>query len=148
MEKERSGEDRDGINPKLGYGGMVDIEFIAQYLQWTYGYLYPELRQTNTLKALQALKTMGNLTEETFHLLKEAYQFLGLLDHGLQLLYDRKEDPRTYLLEELSQMAKLNVLGLGNSDWPSWDIAAHYHKVRKNVRLIFNRIFQQEKKKY
>ena len=147
MEKERSGEDRDRVNPKLGYGGMADIEFIAQYLQWTYGYLYPELRQTNTLKALRALKTTGNLPEETFHLLKDAYEFLGLLDHGLQLLFDRKEDPRTYLLEELSQMAKLNMLGLGNSDLPSWDIAAHYHKVRKNVRLIFNRIFQQEKKK-
>jgi glutamate-ammonia-ligase adenylyltransferase len=122
---------------------MVDIEFIAQYLQWTYGYLYPELRQTNTLKALRVLKTTGNLTGETFFLLKEAYEFLGLLDHGLQLLFDRKEDPRTYLLEEFSQMAKLNVLGLGNSDRPFWDIVAHYHKVRQNVRLIFNRIFHQ-----
>jgi len=144
MERERSGEDRDRINPKLGYGGTADIEFIAQYLQWTYGYLYPELRQTNTLKALQALKTTGKLPEKTFHLLKEAYQFLGLLDHGLQLLFDRKEDPRTYHPEELLQMAKLNVLGLGNSDLLSWDIVVHYHKVRQNVRLIFDRIFLRE----
>jgi [glutamine synthetase] adenylyltransferase / [glutamine synthetase]-adenylyl-L-tyrosine phosphorylase len=142
MEKERSGEDSDHINPKLGQGGMVDIEFLVQYLQWTYGYSSRELRQKNTLKALKALKDGGHFGEETYLLLKEAYQFLGLLDHGLQLLYDRKEDPRTYGLEELRRIGELNVLGLGSADLPSWDIVTHYHKVRQNVRQIFNRIFQ------
>src|SRR4030042_1708520 len=145
MEKERSGEDQDRINPKLGYGGMTDIEFITQYLQWTYGYTSPELRQNNTLKALKALRDTGYLPEETYLLLKEAYQFLGLLDHGLQLLYDRKEDPRTYDPDEMRRIAELNVLGLGSADLPSWDIVTHYHKVRQNVRLIFNRILQQNK---
>jgi len=145
MEKERSGEDQDRINPKLGYGGMTDIEFITQYLQWTYGYTSPELRQNNTLKALKALRDTGYLPEETYLLLKEAYQFLGLLDHGLQLLYDRKEDPRTYDPDEMRRIAELNVLDLGSADLPSWDIVTHYHKVRQNVRLIFNRILQKNK---
>ena len=105
-----------------------------------------ELRQTNTLKTLKALKDTGYLPEETFLLLKEAYQFLGLLDHGLQLLFDRKEDPRTYDPEELRRIAELNVLGLGSADLPSWDMVTHYHKVRQNVRRIFNRIFQQSNK--
>jgi [glutamine synthetase] adenylyltransferase / [glutamine synthetase]-adenylyl-L-tyrosine phosphorylase len=148
MEKERSGEYTGRINPKLGYGGMTDIEFIVQYLQWTKGFTIPELRQTNTLKTLKTLKDTGYLPEATFLLLKEAYQFLGLLDHGLQLLYDRKEDPRTYDPEELKRVAELNVLGLGSADLPSWDIVTHYHKVRQNVRLIFNRIFQQGDKNY
>jgi hypothetical protein len=142
MEKERSGEDRGRINPKLGHGGMTDIEFIVQYLQWTYGLTPPELRQNNTLKALKALRDKAYLPEETFLLLKEAYQFLGLLDHGLQLLYDRKGDPRTYEPGELKHIAELNVLGLGSADLPSWDMVTHYYKVRQNVRLIFNRIFQ------
>jgi glutamate-ammonia-ligase adenylyltransferase len=147
MEKERSGEDQGRINPKLGHGGMADIEFIVQYLQWTYGFTTPELRQNNTLKTLKALRDTGYLPEEPFLLLKEAYQFLGLLDHGLQLLFDRKEDPRTYDPEELKRVAELNVLGLGSAELPSWDMVTHYHKVRKNVRLIFNRIFQQGHKK-
>ncbi len=33
MEVERSGEGNERVNPKLGYGGLTDIEFIAQYLQ-------------------------------------------------------------------------------------------------------------------
>ncbi|MBI4767380.1 MAG: hypothetical protein HY787_22775, partial [Deltaproteobacteria bacterium] len=141
MEKERSGEEGGRINPKLGYGGIADIEFMVQYLQWSYGFIRPQLRSTNTLETLKALKETGYLPEETFLLLKEAYQFLGLLDHGLQLLFDRKEDPRTYDPEELRRIAELNVLGLGSADWPSWDIVTHYHKVRQNVRLIFNQIF-------
>ncbi|MGC1402482.1 MAG: bifunctional [glutamate--ammonia ligase]-adenylyl-L-tyrosine phosphorylase/[glutamate--ammonia-ligase] adenylyltransferase, partial [Thermodesulfobacteriota bacterium] len=48
MEKERSGENQDRVNPKLGYGGLTDIEFIAQYLQWIYGQADPGFRQTNT----------------------------------------------------------------------------------------------------
>jgi glutamate-ammonia-ligase adenylyltransferase len=145
MEKERSGEDQELINPKLGYGGLTDIEFIAQYLQWTYGGLSPDLRQTNTLRALKALKDHGFLPENDYLLLKEACQFFSLLDHGLQLLYDRKGDPRTYHPQELRQAAELNVLGLGNADFPAWDVAAHYQKVRQNVRRIFNRIFERAK---
>jgi glutamine synthetase adenylyltransferase len=121
---------------------MTDIEFIVQYLQWTQGLSTPEVRQNNTLKTLKALRDKGYLPEETFLLLKETYQFQGLLDHGLQLFYDRKEDPRTYNPDELKRIAELNILGLGSADFPSWDMVAHYHRVRENVRLIFNRIFQ------
>jgi [glutamine synthetase] adenylyltransferase / [glutamine synthetase]-adenylyl-L-tyrosine phosphorylase len=142
MQKERAGEDEDRFNPKLGLGGLTDIEFIAQYLQWTYGQAEPELRKTNTLEVLRALAGKGHLTEGVHYQLKEAYQFLTALDHGLQLLYDRKDDPRTYSREELTQTAKLNLMGLGESAIPSWDICQHYEKIRKKVRFIFNQVFQ------
>jgi [glutamine synthetase] adenylyltransferase / [glutamine synthetase]-adenylyl-L-tyrosine phosphorylase len=141
MEKERSGENMDRFNPKLGYGGLTDIEFIAQYLQWTHGQIDPGLRQTNTLKVLKALQTRGHLGDETHYYLREGYHFLNRLDHGLQLLYDRKEDPRTYSLDELTLIAKQNVLGLGDANLPSWDIINHYKKVREKVRATFNSIF-------
>lgn len=141
MEKERSGENKERFNPKLGYGGLTDIEFIAQYLQWTYGQTEPDLQQTNTLKVLKALKINGHLVDDTYLYLREAYQFLNRLDHGLQLLYDRKEDPRTYSLDELTLIAKQNVLGLGEGGLASWDIVNHYKKVREKVRTTFDQIF-------
>ena len=141
MEKERSGENNERFNPKLGYGGLTDIEFMAQYLQWTYGQTDPELRETNTIKVLMDLKTKGYLAEETHYYLKEAYLFLNRLDHGLQLLYDRKADPRTYSLEELSFLAKQNVLGLGDANLPSWDLVSHYRKIREKVRDTFRQVF-------
>ena len=110
-----------------------------QYLQWLYGQADPGLRQTNTLKVLTALKDRGHLADEFQYQLREAYQFLTLLDHGLQLLYDRKGDPRTYSPEELMLTAKQNLMGLGEAGIPSWDIVDHYKKVNENVRSIFPR---------
>jgi [glutamine synthetase] adenylyltransferase / [glutamine synthetase]-adenylyl-L-tyrosine phosphorylase len=144
MEKERSGEDQDRVNPKLGYGGLTDIEFIAQYLQWIYGQADPGVRQTNTLQVLTALKDKGYLSDEFQYQLREAFQFLSHLDHGLQLLYDRKGDPRTYGPEELMLTAKQNLMGLGEAGIPSWDIVNHYKKIREKVRSIFNQIFHQD----
>ncbi len=140
MEKERSGENKERFNPKLGYGGLTDIEFIAQYLQWFYGQADPEFHQTNTLKILKALKDKGHLRDEFHYLLREAYHFLTLLDHGLQLLYDRKGDPRTYSPEELLVTAKQNLMGLGETGLPSWDILNHYRKITEKVRSIFDQI--------
>jgi [glutamine synthetase] adenylyltransferase / [glutamine synthetase]-adenylyl-L-tyrosine phosphorylase len=143
MEKERAGERPGRVNPKLGYGGLTDIEFIAQYLQWLYGQSDPALRQTNTLKVLQTLKAKGYIREEAHYILKEAYQFLTTLDHGLQLLYDRKTDPRTYDFEELTLTAKQNLMGLGEAGIPDWDITHHYEKIREKVRAVFNQTFSQ-----
>jgi glutamate-ammonia-ligase adenylyltransferase len=141
MEKERAGESSDRVNPKLGYGGLTDIEFISQYLQWVYGGADPDLRQTKTLSVLRVLKDKGYIQDEVHYILREAYQFLTTLDHGLQLLYDRKADPRTYTLDELTLIAKQNLMGLGEAGIPSWDIFDHYEKIRTKVRAIFNQFF-------
>jgi [glutamine synthetase] adenylyltransferase / [glutamine synthetase]-adenylyl-L-tyrosine phosphorylase len=143
MEKERAGETQERVNPKLGYGGLTDIEFICQYLQWIYGQSDPGLRQPNTLKGLRALKEKGYLAEDVHYVLKEAYEFLTTLDHGLQLLFDRKSDPRTYTLDELTLTAKQNLMGLGEAGIPAWNIYDHYNKIRQKVRSIFNQIFYQ-----
>jgi [glutamine synthetase] adenylyltransferase / [glutamine synthetase]-adenylyl-L-tyrosine phosphorylase len=141
MEKERSGESEGKWNPKLGYGGLTDIEFIAQYLQWKHGQAHPELRQKNTLQVLKALKEAGFLSEDNRLLLRQAYEFLTLLDHGLQLFYDRKGDARTYSQEELMELSRQNWLGLGSTLLPSWDLVSHCEKVRRNVRTIFESVF-------
>jgi glutamate-ammonia-ligase adenylyltransferase len=141
MEKERSGEGSGRFNPKLGFGGLTDIEFLVQFLQWTHGPAFPDLRKTNTLQALKSLSNNGLLSDETHLQLQEAYQFLTTLDHGLQLLFDRKGDARTYDPEELKQLVDLNVMGLGNPTLLSWDMVSHYEKVRCNVRSIFKTVF-------
>jgi hypothetical protein len=73
--------------------------------------------------------------------LQEAAQFLTTLDHGLQLLFDRKGDARTYGPEELKQLVDLNVMGLGHPTLLSWDMVSHDEKVRQNVRSIFKTVF-------
>jgi len=140
MEKERSGETGGRINPKLGFGGLADIEFIVQYLQWVHGGRIPEVRKSNTLSALEALKEHGCLRPEQYGPLREAYRFLNLLDHGLQLIYDRKGEPRTYLPQEMLTLVGRKVMGFGKKEIPGWDVVDHYRRVTENVRRLFNRI--------
>ena len=58
MEHELAREKEGSYNIKTGRGGMVDVEFIVQYLQLKYGMDFPEIRSVNTLEALQALQTV------------------------------------------------------------------------------------------
>ena len=147
MEVERSGERTGRFNPKLGYGGLTDIEFIAQYLQWHHGLQAPEVRSTDTLEVLKALQNVGALTEDQGVILRDGYQFLTSLDHGLQLLLDRREEPRTYSPEEIARLQKLNLMGLGEAPVQAWDLMKHYQRVTRNLRLSFNKIFTDPSKK-
>ncbi len=150
MEVERSGEGNERVNPKLGYGGMTDIEFIAQYLQRFHGLQVPEVRQSNTLKVLRALRDAGVLPEEAYLILRDGHQFLSSLDHGLQLLLDRREEPRTYLPGEVKRLEKLNLMDLGqapSSPILSWDLFEHYQKVTHTVRGHFQKIFDPNHEK-
>ncbi|MCU0580490.1 MAG: hypothetical protein MUF69_13250, partial [Desulfobacterota bacterium] len=147
METERAGEGPDRYNPKLGKGGLTDIEFIVQYWQQVYGLQLPEIRRTDTLEVLKALQSLGALAEERARALRESHQFLTSLDHGLQLLLDRREEPRAYSAAETRRLGKLNLMGLGEAPIPSWDLLEHYRRVTHNVRSIFEDVFSINNKK-
>ncbi len=53
-------------------GGILDIEFVAQYLILLHAEAHPDLRQANTSGALQALRRAGCLAEEDAEVLLRA----------------------------------------------------------------------------
>ena len=59
MEKEIAKETSEQLDLKSGRGGLVDVEFCAQYLQLLHGGKSPKARSTNTLEALAALRSEG-----------------------------------------------------------------------------------------
>src|SRR5262249_34146839 len=61
---------------KTGHGGIRDIEFTLQFLQLLNGGDLPELRQRNTLAALQALEAARCLTDQEYRVLDDSYRFL------------------------------------------------------------------------
>ena len=85
MERELAHEDLSRFNLKKGLGGMVDIEFLAQMLQLSYGFRAPKLRQRGTLAALSALREHKILKQSEYRLLSQGYLFLRRLDHRLRL---------------------------------------------------------------
>jgi glutamate-ammonia-ligase adenylyltransferase len=105
------------INVKYSPGGIIDIEYAAQYLQLMNGGNHPELRVTNTLEALDQLRRLRIISEADFEMLREAYLFLRNLIDALRIV---RGDASDLLLpekdsEEFKSLARR--LGYRKRDW-------------------------------
>jgi glutamate-ammonia-ligase adenylyltransferase len=66
-------------------GGMVDIEFIAQYLQLRHAHAYPEILSANTMRALVAIRDAEILDPSTADELIEALELWRTVQSRLRL---------------------------------------------------------------
>ncbi len=73
LETERS---KGALDPKLGPGGLTDIEWIVQMLQLRHGARRARLRTPNTLEALRRLRDDALLTQADWEALSTAYEAL------------------------------------------------------------------------
>ncbi|MBF0382271.1 MAG: bifunctional [glutamate--ammonia ligase]-adenylyl-L-tyrosine phosphorylase/[glutamate--ammonia-ligase] adenylyltransferase [Magnetococcales bacterium] len=85
-------------NVKLGYGGIREIEFFVQCQQLIHGGKIVELRNKETLVILQRLVEHDLLDRENATFLTEAYEFLRVVEHRLQIEWEKQthslpEDP-------------------------------------------------------
>jgi glutamate-ammonia-ligase adenylyltransferase len=76
-------------------GGLVDIEFIAQYLQLVSAAEHPEVLDQNTLQALDKLAAAGVLDQATCESLTKAGRLIHNLTQILRLSLDHGFDPKT-----------------------------------------------------
>lgn len=120
------GREREGrLNLKVGRGGLVDVEFAAQYLQLVHGPQRPSVRARATLKALYELRREGVLAQEDFEVLDRGYRFLRALEVRQRLAHDASvEEIDTASLEpqllerykeetEAVRKVYLRILGIG-----------------------------------
>src|SRR5689334_11745285 len=82
---DRQVEKKSGFNVKLGRGGIREIEFIAQALQLAHGGRDDWLRVPHTLVSLGRLADRGYITQPERSALSDAYYFLRILEHRLQM---------------------------------------------------------------
>jgi len=74
------------FNLKQDRGGIVDIEFIVQYFCLAYAAKYPQLIEyTDNIRIIDAIATLGLLTEQEATLLREAYIEYRSVGHRLAL---------------------------------------------------------------
>ncbi|TMQ26135.1 MAG: hypothetical protein E6K65_15505, partial [Nitrospirae bacterium] len=74
------------VNVKYSAGGLIDIEYAAQYLQVMHGHNHPSLRTPNTLQALAALVNAGLVSRTDGAGLRKAYVFTRTLLDGLRMV--------------------------------------------------------------
>jgi glutamate-ammonia-ligase adenylyltransferase len=70
---------------KYSQGGLVDIEYLVQYLQLRHGATVPALRTPQTLTALQALSRAQIISATAYQTLHDAYVLLRRLVDALRL---------------------------------------------------------------
>lgn len=97
---------RRQLDLKAGYGGLIDIEFAAQYLQLAYGSEHPALRGRSTTDALELASDLGLADSERCALLVQGYQFLRRLEHRLRIVHDRSEHQLPQDPIELDKLAR------------------------------------------
>jgi glutamate-ammonia-ligase adenylyltransferase len=89
IEHERARQGGEHWNIKLGYGGVVDIEFLVQSHQLLWGAHHPTIRLTSTWDVLAALERQGLLPPAEAQSLREAYCFLRRVESALRIVDDR-----------------------------------------------------------
>ncbi len=80
------------VNVKFSPGGIVDIEYAAQYLQVMHGHAIPALRTPNTLEALAAAARHRLLPSPEARALREAYLFLRSVIDALRIVRGHAKD--------------------------------------------------------
>lgn len=136
MEREIARESTGHINIKTGRGGMVDVEFLVQYLQLLHAGQYPELRLQNTLDLLQRLGEKELIPAAQAELLITNYKFLRRLENKLRLFYDQSMNELSAKPEKLRKVAR--SLGYEADDVaPEQAFLDEYRVVSEGIRGLF-----------
>ncbi|MCA1826365.1 MAG: bifunctional [glutamate--ammonia ligase]-adenylyl-L-tyrosine phosphorylase/[glutamate--ammonia-ligase] adenylyltransferase [Myxococcales bacterium] len=137
MEREIADESAGRYNSKLGRGGLVDVEFAAQFLQLVHGAENPRVRQASTPLALDALSDAGVLSPQDHAALSKGYRFLRRLESRLRIVRDRAVDRLPESGKELLRLARrMGYSGAKAGE----ELLAEYQKTSEEVRAAFLRV--------
>ena len=119
---------------KYAAGGLIDIEFIAQYLQLVHAARHPEILDSSTSKVLERATRLGLLSREDSEIFRPAVQLYQNLSQILRLCLSGPFDPKKTdagLLRLLARAADV-------PDFATLD--AHVAETQTRVRERFERL--------
>jgi len=126
--------DADPWDLKYAAGALVDIEFIAQYLQLVHAAAAPEILDTSTARMLERAARAGVLKAEDAAVLRPAVLLFHDLTQILRLCLPGAFDPKTANVGVLALLARAADL----PDFPA--LQAHVVETQRQVRECFVRI--------
>lgn len=139
------------LNIKLRKGGIRDIEFIVQTLQLLNAGKNAELKERNTLRAIEKLAKSGLLTNSEAKILTENYIYFRRIEHLLQISQDTQTHtipPDPWTLTSLAKAMKnyerrKEKLSYPDPSLPDWKIfKRELEKKFDEVREIYDKIFK------
>ncbi len=119
---------------KYAAGGLVDLEFIAQYLQLVHAAARPDILDTSTARALDKAWAAGLLAAEDADVLRPAARLYHNLTQVLRLCLAGPFDPKSAGSELLRLLARA-------ADLPNFaTLEPHLADTQAKVRASFMRI--------
>jgi [glutamine synthetase] adenylyltransferase / [glutamine synthetase]-adenylyl-L-tyrosine phosphorylase len=120
----------DAWDFKVGRGGLLDIQFVVQYLQ-----VQHQIQETNLLNSIDKLAHLELLDVADHRRLREASGFLYSLELGRDL--EGVAEPNRISRRASENRLLARRLGLDSAE----TLAALYREHTEEVRGIFNRVF-------
>ncbi|NEW85874.1 bifunctional [glutamine synthetase] adenylyltransferase/[glutamine synthetase]-adenylyl-L-tyrosine phosphorylase [Rhodopseudomonas sp. WA056] len=134
---QEKGED-DVWDLKYAAGGMVDIDFIAQYLQLVHAHQAPDILHANTLAALDNATRLGFLAQSDAEVLRPAARLYQDLTQILRLCVSETFKPDTAGDDLLRVLVRAG-------DAPDFSsLEARVKETQAEVRAIFDRLIGGE----
>jgi len=130
--------DADAWDLKYAAGALVDIEFVAQYLQLIHAATTPEILDTSTARTLEKAARLGVLRLEDAEVLRPAVRLFHDLTQILRLCLATAFDPKTASAGVLQLLARAADL----PDFPA--LQAHVEETQRQVRECFVRILGRQ----
>ncbi len=141
IKKKMEGMGRQKTQVKLGKGGIREIEYIVQLFQLAHGGLKPQIREANTLEALEKLALEGLLLKADAQFLAESYRFLRNAEHHLQMVQGLQTHTLPRKIEDLRSLAR--SLGFkGDPEEVTRLFRAHYSDLTSRVNHLYQEAFQ------
>jgi len=119
---------------KLGRGGIREVEFVVQTLQFIHGGRNAFLQDPSTLRALQALARLELIPRNEVLDLDRGYRFLRMVEHRLQI----EAEQQTHTVPRDQATLERLACGLGFDSAKRFD--AELKKHMQNVRKVFERV--------
>ena len=134
IEREAAGKNKVDWDVKLGRGGIREIEFVVQTLQFIHGGRHAFLQETSTLSALQALARFELIPRADVVDLDRAYRFLRRVEHRLQI--EAEQQTHSVPREPIALKRLARTLGFDSAN----EFTAALKKTMQNVRSIFDQV--------
>jgi glutamate-ammonia-ligase adenylyltransferase len=136
LEAEVARERPGRFDPKLGVGGLADVELAVQYLQMCAG-AESSVRTPETLVALDALESLGRIEPRHATTLRDGYRFLRRLEQRARVVHSS----RSAVIEAGAPGLVALARSMGYRDGPRGAAAdqmlATYAEVTREVRAAF-----------
>jgi [glutamine synthetase] adenylyltransferase / [glutamine synthetase]-adenylyl-L-tyrosine phosphorylase len=121
---------------KYAAGGMIDIEFIAQYLQLVHAAAHPEILSVGTLQVLDNAARLGVLPQSAAEVLRPAARLYHDLTQILRLCVSGKFKPETAGEDLLRVLARAG-------DAPDFSsLQARVRETQGEVRRVFGEVVE------